>query len=400
MMGRRTVGPMRPSRHLPAPVVLLLLCAVGGAAALPRPTQAEMTLSVAPSLIELEAEEGASGSQTLTVGNDGDEPIEVTAGVEPYKGATGDRSAVDWLAVEPAGFRLEPGDRQAVTVAIELPDGDLASGGRYAAVSFTTGARTPDQTGMAMAGKLAVPFLIQVKGQGTLTREVDVPKLMPVLAPDGRVGFTALLRNEGNLHVVPEGVVTVTRGDGSPYASLEVPRTTAVLPGSEVLLAAKGTVPLEPGGQYRATMIVDVGPEEQTEASFAFTSEVALDIVGTAICENLDRGPTVRVELHNGGGLGLTPRVQASVRSEAGELIGTSPPGPPLLAWPAETTSVVLDLGERLLSGAYVLDLRVDITPQDAEGRVAVPPIEQEAVFQIGGLGEDAVPLCAASPGS
>jgi hypothetical protein len=216
----------------------------------------------------------------------------------------------------------------------------------------------------------------------------------PVLAPDGRVSFTALLRNEGNLHVTPQGAVTIERADGTRYASLEVPRTTAILPGSEVLLAAQGTVPLEPGVAYRAAMTVDVGTDEPAEATVEFSPDLAVELAGTGVCENLDRGPSVRVDLRNDGGLGVVPRVQASVRNELGNLLGTAPPSHPVLAWPAETVGVVLELPDRLVSGVYVLAVRVAVTPPDREGRVAVPPIEHELTFQIGGLGGEAVPLC------
>ena len=377
-------------------LVGLLVCVVARGAALPRSAEAEVTLTVAPSLVELEAEGGATGSQTLTVSNDGNEPIEVAAGVEPYKGATGALSAVEWLTVEPARFRLEPGQAQEVTVEIALPEGELEAGGRYAAVALTTGAKQVEGSGMAMAGKLAVPFLLKVDGRGDLVREIALPKFAPVLAADGRVGFTALLRNEGNLHVVPQGEVIVDRADGSSYARLDVPRTTAVLPGTDVLLGTQGTIPLEPGVAYEAKLTVDAGTEEPTEAAVDFSPEVALEVAGVSVCENLDRGPSVRIDLRNDGGLGLVPRVHASVRGELGGPRGTAPPGDPVLVWPAETAGVVVDLPERLVSGGYVLTVRVDVTPPDREGRVAVPPIEQDSTFRIGGLGGDAVPLCGA----
>jgi hypothetical protein len=41
--------------------------------------------------------------------------------------------------------------------------------------------------------------------------------------------------------------------------------------------------------------------------------------------------------------------------------------------------------------------VRVDAAPPDPEGRTAIPPVEQEVPFQIGGLGGDAIPLCAAA---
>src|SRR5262249_30545058 len=123
----------------------------------------------------------------------------------------------------------------------------------------------------------------------------------------------------------------------------------------------------------------------------------SLTVVGASVCENLDRGPTLRVALHNDGDLALQPRVAFAVRDANGSSFGSISPIQPLLVWPGEDGGASVDLTDRLASGAYVLTLRIDAAMPDPEGRTAVPPIETEVPFQIGGLGEGAVPLCTAS---
>ena len=375
----------------------LCLALLGGAAASavsPPAVRAEVTFSVAPSRVELDAKPGGTGSQVLTVGNGGDEPVELTTIVEPYKGATGDRSAVDWLTPEPASFRLEPGEEQEVTVKVTVPK-DLKSGGRYAAVSFTTGAKSVEGSGMAMAGKIGVPFLMKVKGKGEMTQQASLERFAPVMAPDGRIAFLTLLRNEGNLHVLPAGAVEISQGeDDEPLARLDIQQTTAVLPDSEVVLATQGTVPLEASASYRARAVVEYGGEAPVTAEAKFTPKAALAVASTSICENLDRGPTLKVELRNEGDLGLQPAMQLSIRSALGDPRGNAPPLSSVLVWPGDTSEAAVDFPERLTSGEYVLVVQVAVTPPDAEGRVAIPPIEQETAFQIGGLGGDAIPLC------
>jgi len=380
-----------------ASIVLSLTLLLGLGAQLAAPARAQVSIGVGPSLVELAAKPGATGEQPIAVTNGGSAPIELTVAVEPYRGVTGDASAVDWLTADPPSLRLEPGEQRTVTVRIAIPRG-LPSGGRYAMVTVTTGGQTTaGQAGTAIAGKLGVPFLIAVDGKGELTREVSVDHFAPVLEPDGRVGFLALLRNEGNLHVVAEGAIEVSRSDGSPLGRLELPQTMAILPGRDQLLSAYGSLPLAADATFAATATIEYGAEQPATAEVAFGMRPALDIVALGVCENLDRGPTLRLTLRNEGDLGLLPQARLMVRAAGGQEHGAVSP-PPVLLWPGETGDVVVDLPERLLTGDYVLAVRIDYAAPTADGQTALSPLEQELSFRIGGLDEGAATLCPATP--
>jgi hypothetical protein len=383
---------MRVPRLVP---VLALLAGLAAAGLAPAPAAAVISLSVAPALVELEATPGGAGTQSLTVSNGGDKPIDLAIAVEPYKTAVGPLSAVDWLSVEPTSLRLAPDEDQEVTVAIAVPD-DLEAGGRYAAVSFTTGASAAGGTGAAMAGKIGIPFFVAVDGEGGLTRRAELERFAPVLTHDGRVAFAALLVNSGNLHLRPAGAIEILNADGSPLGRLDFQQTTAILPGTRELLVSQGSVPLPPGPTYRAVAKLEYGDGESLAADVEFRPEPLLSLSAASVCENLDRGPTVRLGLRNDGGLGLQPRVQIGVWGATGNPIGSGLPTASLLVWPGEGLDVAIDVPERLASGEYRLSVRVDAAPPDLEGRTVLPPVEQEFPFRVGGLGGDAIPLCAA----
>jgi hypothetical protein len=164
--------------------------------------RAAMSLKVSPALVELKADPGAHGDQPITVENDGDQDIAVITGVEAYKQAEGDWSAVDWLHADLSNFTLKPGEARQIDVKINVPDG-LKTGGRYALVTFTAGGGQTQGNGASIAGKLGVAFLMTVDGKGKLKRQVKVDHFAPVLESDGRIGFQASLRNDGNIHANP-----------------------------------------------------------------------------------------------------------------------------------------------------------------------------------------------------
>ncbi|MGH2532443.1 MAG: hypothetical protein ACRDJW_09065 [Thermomicrobiales bacterium] len=373
--------------------VFVLVLGLALPAAMPAGTRAAVTLGVSPAVVELKAAPGAEGRQPITVLNGGDEAIAVATAVEPYKGAEGERSAVAWLTAEPASFRLEPGETRAVEVVIEIPDG-LESGGRYAQVSFTTGGGTVEGSGAAVAGKVGAAFLVVVEGRGEITREVALERFAPTLEPDGRVGFWALLRNAGNIHARPLGAVAIKDEADDPFGSLDLPQSGTLLPDDNLLMAARGSLPLDPAARYTAEAVVDYGEEEPITAEVEFAPHAALSVSTLSLCENFDRGPTLTVGIRNDGDLGLLPRVDLALRQIDGAPLGGATPPDPLLLWPGETAELILDYPDRLVSGEYVLAVRVDYTTPSPDGPTILPPVEQETAFAIGGLGNGAAPVC------
>ncbi|HET8524274.1 MAG TPA: hypothetical protein VFL82_13650 [Thermomicrobiales bacterium] len=382
---------MRAMRLLLGLALLLSLATLALGAV---PTRAAVSLTVSPALIELDAKPGGKGAQAVTITNGGDAPLDLAVAVEPYRSATGDQSATGWLTVEPAALTVEPGQQGSVTVTITVPK-KLKSGGRYAAVSSTT-KPNGGGNGAAMAGKIGVPFMIAVKGSGKLTEKATLAQFAPVMAPDGRIAFAALVRNTGNLHLRPTGEIDLTRAGGGSLGKIAFQSSVAILPGTDGLLVSESSVPLPSGASYRAEAVLEYGGNSPLKRDVTFAPKPALAVAGTSVCENLDRGPTMRVHLRNDGTLGLQPRIQVAVQNSNKASMGVASPTSPVVVWPGETSEVVIDVPKRLDSGAYTAMLRIDLSAPDSSGRTAVPPIEQPVPFQIGGLGEGAAPLCSA----
>ncbi|MGH2535364.1 MAG: hypothetical protein ACRDJW_24145 [Thermomicrobiales bacterium] len=379
--------------------ICLAAVLLGSVAATVQHAAAVVSLRISPVLVAISATPGATGSQALTVVNEGDVPVDLTVGIETYQTATGDWSAQDWLAVDQSRVALAPGEDAAITVTLQVPD-DVASGGRYALITFTTGPHQSAEPGVAITGKLGAAILIAVEGDGALASDVAIERFGPVLEPDGRIGFRAQLSNDGNLHALPAGRVEVKSVEGDPLGQLDLPMTTPLLPDGEVEMTAQGSLPLPAGERYLARATINVGGGASITAETEFSPEALVAVERTTVCENLDRGPTATLLLRNDGTLGLQPLLQIGVQDAAGSAHGAPVATTAPMLWPGDAGELRVDLPTRLTSGAYTLTVRVDYAAPDAQGRTALPPLEQQTTFAIGGLGPDAAPLCPPSTGA
>ncbi len=339
------------------------------------PARADITISAAPSLLEVSATPGGVGSQDITITNAGSEPFAVLAEVAQYKGGEGDLSAVGWLQVEPASFELAPGQRQVVKVTISIP-ADASSGGRYAMVAFRTGGKSNGEIAVGVAAQVGVPFLITVQGAGDLARQPVVDSLVPVLEPGGGLGFRAVIVNRGNVHLYARGTVDVVESGRKSGSRLALRETTAILPGAEELLYSDRTMPFREGAGYRARAEVSFGggrPE---------TKEIQFDATAVLAIEEVSPRPSpageldVRLRLKNDGGLALLPRVLMAVRGEDGKVVGVLSPNKEPLVRPGQTVEVEARYPGRLARGSYALVARAEFGSSS---------VQQEAPFEIGG---------------
>ena len=351
-------------------VALVLLV---GAWASPQAQAQQVSISITPSLLELEAEPGSMGEQTITVANGGEEPLGAVVSPAEYPGADEDLSAKEWIEVEPARIDVAPGEEQEVTVKMHVPS-DAQSGGRYAMVAFRTDPeRAEGGSRAATSGQVGVPLLFTVKGADSINSEAEVTSVVPHLTEDGQIGFQVVLKNNGNVHFFPEGELEVSAGDGEKPTTLQVPQSTAILPGEERAIDALGSVPLE-SGEHTAEATIEYGGEEPATGELTFSPIVELEIEGLSVHERPDEGPELRLELANRGELALEPQVRLDVFNSGG-LVGSAAPGGPVELGPGQEKEISAEYPGQLGPGKYSLQANVVY----GDGRT----LEEETTFTV-----------------
>lgn len=283
-------------------------------------------------------------------------PIRISASIEQLRGGAGSPSAVDWLTVEPGSVLVAGYGEQTVTVAIQVPEGELASGGWYAAVAFDAVSIDPLQDVETTTARTAVPFLINVDGRGPLLREAAVERFAPVLEPDGRVSFRAQLVNSGNVHVVADGSVEIGGGgDGLLPAKPAFVESSEVFPWESYEMTAGPAVPLTPGGSYTATATFSYGVTALLSAGSEFTVTPAPKVTDLQAIERPGLPMEIVVTLVNEGDLALRPRVQVYVHRADGTVSGTTFNSGPSVLLPGKPGDMRFDFQRPLPPGDHTL---------------------------------------------
>ena len=376
--------------HLRTPSILVV-CLMGAVLLGTSPVSAQVSIAVAPALLELQGNAGDTGRIEVNITNSGDEAFEVLTTILQLQDMTGDHSAVEWSSVSPEHLVLEPGDRRAAVYTVDIPD-HAASGGRYAQIAFSTVA--PGSDGVTgVSGRILVPVLLTVHGEGDLTRRPILDRAALFLESDGRLGGRVAVRNEGNVHVPLTGGFDLSATDPASDAHLGV-AMGRVLPGSTRTYNGDATVDWPLGATY--DVVVAMGQPDDTGAMgdpvfhevFQARATPVLEIAGATACENLDRGPSLTATLVNGGSLGIVPLVGFEVFDAAGTRVGAAPAAEQPLSWPDSSVEATVDLADVLSPGAYTLVVSA-LFGRDSVAEKRVP-------FSIGGDPLTAVPPCAA----
>ena len=374
---------LRPVRSL-----LALILVIAGLAMSAPSASAQVTTTVSPSVLDLGAKPGATGEQEIIVQIQSTADVALQAEITPYNDLDDVPSAVEWLSLDQDQVTVAPGESATFTLQIDVPD-DAEAGGHFAMVKITTGAADaadPAVGQAAVQGRFRIPVLITIGEEGDLVRSAELTRIAPVLEPDGRIGIWGELTNTGNVAISAPGDLAITDADDKDVASLEFPETTPILPGETQIIRATGTLPLPEGTEYTAAASIDVGGEDAVEAETTFTVTPAAPTGDLAVCENLDRGPTVTVDLRNPGELGLTATVSLAITNESGNQVAGANVPDTLLLWPAGDRSVATDAPTRLETGRYTL------TAEITAGAGDVTTVDM--AFEIGGNSPETAPLC------
>ena len=379
-------------KRAPQHALLGLALAAGAIGLTTVPAAAAVTVSVSPALVEVDASPGGQGSARIRLTNRGDIAIELAVEVGPYAEMEGRFAATDWLSVHPSVIPLDPGASAQAAVEIAIPE-EIQSGGRYASIVFTIQPAGAAEEEMPLSGRVIVPVVMTIDGTGPLTAHPIVEHFAPILGPDGRVGFSAQVADDGNVHTQIGGVVRVDDLETSTSQSLTV-SPTGILPGSTRLVSTADTLTLAADHRYAASVTFAAADGKQEfdpiDQHVDFGLEPRLSIASASVCSDPTAGLALATVIKNEADIGVEPGVHFEVSNDTGDRVIAGAPAARTLSWPHEAMTASMPLPEGLPPGAYSLRVVVDAAGQ--------APVEWQTPFSVEGDGEPEAAACL--PGS
>lgn len=277
-------------------IAVIILTGTAGATAQvaeSQKTPLQSGLSVSPAITEHTLKPGETKGFTVTVRNITQLPLPVTTvakSFSPLEDIAKDLSnkntfdASAWFKIDEPDFILQPGSTRIVHLTVTAPQ-TAEPGGHYATIYFKpmipADALRPETA--FLRGEVGVLAFMIVPG-----RIDENMSLQPVKSKrfqqSGPITFTGKFINEGNVHMLPSGSVTVTDWKGRVAATLPLP-PMIVLPStarSFTMTWDKG----KPFGRYTAKAVITYGSATETLSSttsfWVFPISLVL-IVGTSL---------------------------------------------------------------------------------------------------------------------
>jgi hypothetical protein len=253
----------------------------------------DITIKVAPSILEELVKPGDVLSAHVTLTNLSGQPVTFYAYLKDFKAAADDETGKaqllspgseegnyisSWVNISSDGINLAPGQGQDVPFIINVPD-NVGPGGYYGAVVFGTEAprvkpgEADKGASIGIAEQAASLVLLQIAGQADERADVREFKTDKVFyATPFSVNFSTKIQNLGNVHVKPMGVIEITNMMGRKVTTITVndkggnilPKSSRIFTNSwndsfgfgryQASLALSYGTPADSGGEGRKTL--------------------------------------------------------------------------------------------------------------------------------------------------
>jgi hypothetical protein len=205
-------------RYLPLIFVLIAMITPSSVAA-----QEKLSVTAIPPRLELEALPGATIQESLRVRNETATDQVFTVAVQDFividrqgtplavsEKVSGRWSLASWLTVSPKKLLLPAGMTAAVDLIISIPK-DALPGGHYAMVTYVpVGEEKLNGSGALISPRVGSLIYLKVIGDATEAVNLKEFKVDQVFKAYGPTQIVAEIENLGDIHVRPEGKLTVT----------------------------------------------------------------------------------------------------------------------------------------------------------------------------------------------
>jgi hypothetical protein len=244
-------------------------------------TERSQTLTVSPTLFEMQASRGQSWKSELRVINVNTYPITVYPQVvnfapqgedgrgtliPVFREETSGQTLAEWIQVPTEGVLIPPQQTAYIEVGVTVPD-EAPPGGHYAAI--LVGTKPPEtETSSVVQTAQYVTSLFFVRVAGDVTEAGDIREFAAEKSLVQRPEVTLAMRfeNTGNVHIQPQGDITIFNMFGQERGMIPINHQTHfgnVLPESirKFTFTWKGETAFYDIGRYRAVATLGYGDD-------------------------------------------------------------------------------------------------------------------------------------------
>ncbi len=205
------------------PVILYTFFLILNTPPAARAQESLRSMTITPPTVSQTLDPGGRAEGTMKLINDTDVPLTFQATVRDFMvednfgtptllpPSTLSRrfSGAAWVGIVPDTFTVKPRDKEIMHYYLQVP-ADARPGGHYAAVVFKpTNAVGVTGTGASVDTQIGSLFYIDVKG--AITEKAEVTRFaIRGFSEYGPLTATTLIKNLGDLHIKPEGYITVS----------------------------------------------------------------------------------------------------------------------------------------------------------------------------------------------
>lgn len=255
------------------------------------------TISVSPPTMSVFGNPGDNLSESLKVGNNSNTDLVYSIDVANFT-AQGDEGGVEyldaesnnsyalakWIEISPTKFTVTAGQEKTINFSIKIPK-NAEPGGHYASIITRLASSTQfEGSGASVQSDVGSLVLLRVSGNTTEKASIVSFKTDNFYYKSAPINFELKTKNEGNVHVAPEGTIVITNIFGKKVAEMPLNKAN-VLPGAErtVKTVFEGKRLL---GHYNASLVFNYGDAKQiitATTSFIVIPPLFAGVVGVII---------------------------------------------------------------------------------------------------------------------
>lgn len=262
----------------------------------PAHAQVGKAVTIIPPKFELFSNPGDTIVEKIKVQNESDSPLTFSVVVEDFTTSgeegqvvlegedTSTYSLARWIEPETKDLILQPNEERSINFLINVPR-DAEPGGHYASILFSTGA-DQDVPGSAVVAQ-RIGSLILLRVSGNVNEQANIESFsVPGYSEKGPVNFSLRVKNEGNVHVRPEGTYVIQNLFGNKIAEIPLDSRN-VIPGSirkmDTLWDQQRLF-----GRYKVTLFSTYGEGSQKKAltaasTFTVASKTAIVLISVIV---------------------------------------------------------------------------------------------------------------------